>query len=329
MHIPLKEEPKMTKRRGFTLVELLVVIAIISLLVALLLPAVQQAREAARRTQCRNQLKQIGLALHNYHDIANVFPPGWVYDPHRAASSAPTNCWGWGAMILPHLDQSVLYNQLNMEQGFFAGLDSAGQNSSSGTTGLESTRLSLFRCPSDTGSEQVRSGTFSSGPVMNYGARSNYPGVNGGLLLDFMPLTDHGGVFGENSHRGLQDMLDGSSNCVMVGERAWKEVNGTGTGTSGLWAGTRSGTPGSQLANGVAFAVGTCVVPMNVSPITSENPLGSGVSDGAWHNFSSQHPQGAHFVFGDGSVRFIYDLIDYQVYGRLATIADGNAIGDY
>lgn len=319
----------MQKTRGFTLIELLVVIAVVGVLVALLLPAVQQAREAARRTQCRNNLKQIGLALHNYHETANVFPPGWVYDSQRLAANMPTNCWGWSALVLPHLDQVSLYNKLNFDEGFRGGLDDAGNNSVTGKVGLEATLLTVFLCPSDIGPDHVRSGTGGTGLVMDYGSRSNYPGVNGGLLLDFLPLTDHGGAFGENSRRSLRDMTDGSSNCVIVGERAWKEVNGTGTGPSALWSGTRSGVPGSELANGVAFAVGTCVVPLNISPVSSENPLGSGISDGSWHNFSSHHPQGAHFLLGDGSVRFINQQIDYQTYGRLGTVADGNIIDEF
>src|SRR4051812_11484758 len=97
----------MTKRHGFTLIELLVVTAILAILIALLLPAVEQVREAARRVQCRNQLHQIGLALHNYHEQAGAVPPGWVYDRSRPASSAPTNCWGWSTLILPQLDQAA------------------------------------------------------------------------------------------------------------------------------------------------------------------------------------------------------------------------------
>ena len=217
----------MRNRRGFTMIELLVVIAIIALLIALLLPAVQQAREAARRTQCKNNLKQIGLALHNYHDVAKTFPPGWVYDPSRPTPNAPTNCWGWSALLLPQLDQVPLYSQLNFNVGFSGGLDASGLNSNAGVTGPEATLLSVFRCPSDDGSEHVSSGAGTSGLDMNYGGRSNYPGVNGGLLLDLLPISDHGGTFGENSHRGLRDMTDGCSNCVVVCERAWKEVDGT------------------------------------------------------------------------------------------------------
>ncbi len=104
------------ERRGFTLIELLVVIAIIAILIALLLPAVQQAREAARRTQCRNNLKQIGLAMHNYHDIYNTFPPSFIMKnpPSANANSVERSMYGWGALILPQIDQAPLFNRLNV-----------------------------------------------------------------------------------------------------------------------------------------------------------------------------------------------------------------------
>lgn len=319
----------MKKSRGFTLIELLVVIAIIGILIAMVLPAVQQAREAARRTQCRNSLKQIGLALHNYHDTANVFPPGWVYDANRPLANAPTNCWGWSAFILPHMDQATLYNQLNLSSGFSGGLDAAGANSSSGMSGLESTILPGLRCASDVGPGQVFSGNSSSGSVMTYGGRSNYPGVNGGLLLDLPPILHQGGTFGENSKRGLQDMTDGSSYSFVVGERAWVTVGSSDAGPSALWAGTRSGTPGMETANGVALAIGQCVTPLNTPPANPTNSLGAGPSDASMHGFSSNHSRGAHFLLGDGSVRFVSENIDYQTYVRLAYLSDGHAIGDF
>lgn len=314
------------KRRGFTLIELLVVVAIISILLALLLPAVQQIREAARRTQCRSNLRQIGLALHNYHDQANAFPPGWVYDAARPPASAPTNCWGWSAMILPQIDQAGLYRHLNLNAGFSGGLDATGGNGNPGDNGSESTVLPVFRCPSDVGTETVLSAAASA---MIYGGRSNYPGVNGGLLLDIPPILHQGGTFGENSCRGFQSMTDGSSNCFAVGERAFMEFSGSGIGPSALWAGTRSGTPGIEMANGVALAVGQCVTPLNTPPMHPNSLLGSGESDSSWHGFGSRHVQGAHFLMGDGAVRFISQDIDYRTYGRLGTVADGKAVGEF
>ncbi len=319
----------MNKIRGFTLIELLVVIAIIAVLIALLLPAVQQVREAARRTHCRSNLKQIGLALHNYHDMANAFPPGWVYDTSRPATSSPTNCWGWNTFILPQLDQAALYHPLNLSIGFSGGLDGAGANSSFGNSGLESTIVPALRCASDTGTGQVRGGNGGSGPAMTYGGRSNYPGVNGGLLLDFPPILHQGGTFGENSRRGLRDMTDGSSCSFVVGERAWMEFNGSGLGPSALWAGTRSGTPGTETANGVALTIGQCVTPLNTPPVHPADLLGAGVSDASWHGFSSKHSQGAHFLLGDGSVRFVSENVDYQTYVRLANVSDGHVVGEF
>src|SRR4051812_46688665 len=125
--------------RGFTLVELLVVIAIIALLVALLLPAVQQAREAARRTQCRNNLKQVGLALHNYHDTNSTLPPGWVGVTSGQSDVNGINGWSWAARVLPQLDQSPLFNSINFN--FQVG---AASNLVPRTTGL-----AVYRCASD------------------------------------------------------------------------------------------------------------------------------------------------------------------------------------
>ena len=137
-------------RRGFTLIELLVVISIIAVLIALLLPAVQQAREAARRSQCKNNIKQMGLAFHNYHDVFNTFPPAWISGSATGptnGSTTETGCWGWGAMLLPHLDQAPLYNvvqpgPLTLSQNLAAGGAQAA---------ALKTPLAAFRCASDVG----------------------------------------------------------------------------------------------------------------------------------------------------------------------------------
>ncbi len=315
-------------RRGFTLIELLVVIAILAVLIGLLLPAVQQAREAARKVQCRNQLKQIGLALHNYHEQAGVFPPGWVYDGRRSTSNYPTNCWGWSALVLPHLGESAVYNRINPGAGFAGGLDSSGANSPGAALGIEATVLEVFRCASDTG-ESLVSGGMAGTAALTYGARSNYPAVNGGLFLDLPPIGDQSGIFGENSRRQFRDMTDGASNCVLVGERCWIEFDSTGVGPSALWAGTRSGVPGQHSANGVALTVGNCAIPINVRPMGQIIPLGSGMADASWHGFSSQHAGGATFLLGDGSVRFINQQIDHRTYSFLGSVSDGRTIGEF
>ena len=140
--------------RGFTLIELLVVIAIIAILIALLLPAVQQAREAARRTQCKNNLKQIGLAMHNYHDVYLGFPPGYMNTaPYHANGNGPISGnysqWVWGAMILPYIDQAPLYSRLQVGDIRLADALTAGGPYDS--TDLLATPLTAFMCPSDVG----------------------------------------------------------------------------------------------------------------------------------------------------------------------------------
>src|SRR5262245_20886047 len=159
-------------RRGFTLIELLVVIAIIAVLMSLLLPAVQQAREAARRTQCRNNLKQIGLALHNYHGALQVFPPGYV-DRSGNPNLTPDNDlgpgWGWATFLLPHLDQSNVYDQLNINQAIGTGANAQ----------VSLVAMPAFQCPSDGQQEPFPVYDSSFSTPMATVAHSNYVANNG------------------------------------------------------------------------------------------------------------------------------------------------------
>ncbi len=219
------------RRPAFTLVELLVVIAIIAVLVALILPAVQQAREAARRTQCRNNLKQIGIALNNYVQLRQMYPPGYVYNP---SAGAPFLGWSWETMLLPMLDQTPLYEQVSsrLEQGLPTTAWPAPQ-----------TALPILRCPSDVGDSLVTNvngsslnsaygqpGSMSS-TVGSYG-RSNYfavagawnnagtvTGLNAGGESGIARTATFHGTFGENSSIYPAQMSDGSSHTIVVGER--------------------------------------------------------------------------------------------------------------
>ena len=204
------------RRRGFTLIELLVVIAIIAILVALLLPAVQQAREAARRSSCKNNLKQIGVALHNYHDTYSMLPPGYV----RQHTDDNGN-WGWGAFILPAMEQ----------KNTFETADVAGPTSLSGAIGNGTMRAALqkgianWRCPSDTGPElnNQRKINGQSLATSNYVASNstkslcnNYTGNAGGNCNN-----GANGPFVMNRGTRFRDITDGTSNTIAVGERGW------------------------------------------------------------------------------------------------------------
>ena len=299
-------------QRGFTLIELLVVIAIIAILIALLLPAVQQAREAARRTQCRNNLKQIGIALHNYHDVHGGFPPG-VIRKVLLANQQLEHGWGWHTYLLPFVDQAPLYNIINPQgQALPPSTATLG-----GVANVLQTVLPVYLCPSSTlpGINPDRS---------NYGGTS-YLGVSGHFAnLSTAPITTYaqaGSLFPE-SHVNLRDITDGSTNTVIVGERA-HDVQGPQQPTSGIWPGARGSDSSDPLAT--------------VSDDTLINRPNNFIRIG----FSSQHEGGAHFLLCDGSVRFISENIhaaDFKpavglsslgTYQRLALIADGGVVGDF
>ena len=220
-------------RSGFTLIELLVVIAIIAILIALLLPAVQQAREAARRSQCKNNLKQIGLALHNYHDTHLILPS--LAFGHGGASDAPVPAFVWSVMILPGLDQAPLYNAMNPGPTSLQDLF----NTANGRTLLQ-TPLTVFLCPSDAGGSLNENRPFTkavTGVNPFHLSKSNYPACGGDALNE--------GAFPGNentvsSGRRFRDVTDGLSNTIFVGERGSGRLpaNPSGTGAwAALWGG--------------------------------------------------------------------------------------------
>ena len=298
-------------RRGFTLIELLVVIAIIAILIALLLPAVQQAREAARRTQCKNNLKQLGLALHNYHDTHRCFPSGWiavnngVHNAHDGLNGA-----GWGAMILPFMDQSPLYNRFNPNLAIH---DPANIL-------FISEVLPTWQCPSDPKPDVWSiEEEGNPGTVLADLPTANYIGSFGTEELDgcenapgTAPVAANGqcigdGMFFHNSRVRMRDITDGTTNTYMLGERR-----------TDIQAGWYSTWPGMVAEGEEAF----------------QRILGSAdhvPNSPAAHfdDFSSHHVGGSQFCLGDGSVRFISENIDHGLYQALATIKGGEVVGEF
>ncbi|QDT40190.1 Type II secretion system protein G precursor [Gimesia alba] len=289
------------QRRGFTLIELLVVIAIIAILIALLLPAVQQAREAARRTQCKNNLKQIGLALHNYHETFGLFPPAQIRG--RVGSNELGNAASWGAMILPYMDQAPLYNQLNFNIGIFEGTNKTVIQGLSGIAGV--------LCPSDTDRAPVRSVHASGTPnYMTSIPSTSYAGSAGGFQnSDSSTAIVSGGFFTMDPARPtkVSSFKDGTSNTIAVGERSYQ------VWTGGSWLGLQHNTyttssPGNDTACCWDWFMAAGFYPMT-------NQLKSGMTSTNWR-FGSTHTGGAHFLMADGAVRFISENIEHIVSTR-------------
>jgi len=300
----------MKKRRpGFTLIELLVVIAIIAILIALLLPAVQQAREAARRTQCRNNLKQIGLALHNYHDIYGSFPPGFIRwspsDPLEAWRGANNHeGWGWGALLLPQLDQAPLFNQLNINSMKLEDYLALGRPAAK----VLQTPLQVFQCPSDSGGGGIvhQNRHFGGGVGTRRGGLgrfrpsiSNYIGVRG-TRDQPQRRNDTHGMFFFNSSIKMRDVVDGSSNTLFIGERDTLKCR------SGTWIGVRN--PRGGGSRGIWYTIGHVRTLLNAP----DPPFRWSSNNGCGESFGSLHEGGAFFALVDGSVQFISENIEYS-----------------
>lgn len=327
------------QKRGFTLIELLVVIAIIAILIALLLPAVQQAREAARRTECKNKLKQIGLALHNYHDIFRGFPPGYISVDPGNTGSTELGLYSWGASILPQIDQAPLYNALRVG-------DVRLQTNllvNTPTREMLTSPMTIFSCPSDTG-PPLNSFSNTSGydrHVTSDGtdriaiAKSNYVMVSGSgnsttPAVNIATYGAHNGIGGQNVSTRFRDITDGSSQTLAVGERAWiVDALQVGAGNAvGFSAVTSSG-----IKNGATAVLGIAYWGINTANINAAHQ-GRG--------FSSPHIGGAQFLMCDGSVHFISENIDFRggnitlgdffidsTFERLLSKADGQIIGEF
>jgi len=282
----------MRRRAGpgaFTLIELLVVIAIISVLIGLLLPAVQKVRESATCIQCRNNLKQIGLALQNYHGTNRCFPPGYqASGPYTDGATDTTPGWGWGTFILPSLEQDNLFRQLNLNQPI--------QNSPAIQTAVKT-----YLCPSDLYPAGAFAVPDAFGNTVTLAAPSSYAACVGGDESGTADPTGLG-VFYRNSRTKLTDITDGTSSTILVGDRAWSNVNG-------IWAGAVSGAVCKRGPQNPCPGGGAASYPA-ADLIQSHSHLNNTTTDtdGGLDDFSSQHMGGSNFVFADGHVSFIRSI---------------------
>jgi prepilin-type N-terminal cleavage/methylation domain-containing protein/prepilin-type processing-associated H-X9-DG protein len=305
------------QRPAFTLIELLVVIAIIGLLIALLLPAVQKVRAAAARVQCLNNLKQIGLACQGYHDSNKSFPPGYLATvPYVDGETDTFPGWGWGAFILPYLEQDSLSRQLNFKQPV--------QNSPA-----IQTVVSVYLCPSDLAPSAAFAVPDAFGNSVALAAPSSYKACVGG---DESATTGPSGlgIFFRNSRTRLIEVKDGTSNTILAGEHAWANANG-------IWAGVPPGAvtlrgpqnpnPGSQTSWGPAADL-----------VLAHSHLNNAATDadGGIDDFASLHNGGSNILFADGSVRFIRSIpgdnadgsytLDSLAFQALGTRARGEIV---
>jgi prepilin-type N-terminal cleavage/methylation domain-containing protein len=336
--------------KGFTLIELLVVIAIIAVLIGLLLPAVQQAREAARRSQCKNNLKQIGLAFHNYHDIARQLPFGYY-----AVPSGPINAASWGLMLLPYLDQGPLYKKFNFrsppmkppQTGHSAAVLTAN-------VAIISTPLPVFNCPSTpspapTYDVTVPAGVFAGFPAMawtaansDYGAASGVRSVFANQAYANFPggaSSNREGALNAFSTTSTADLRDGTTNTILVGERTGGAViynyGGVPANLSPISAGQQAliratnGGGWGDVLNAEHWLDGALATGVTGSSIGSGGPCAINCTNARGKGFFCFHTGGAHFVMADGAVRLINQNVAQFTFAGLITRRKGENISDY
>ncbi len=296
-------------RRAFTLIELLVVIAIIAVLIGMLLPAVQKVRDAAARSSCQNNLKQIGLALQSYHDTHKQFPPGYASGVAANGDDAGPG-WGWAAFVLPQLEQGPLAAQI----------DRAKPITDPAHAAARTTSLSVFLCPADKDELTIPVGPLTptgqpAGPATDL-ASACYPAVFGVTE----PGVDGNGIFFRNSAVRIGDVTDGTSHTLAVGERHDKLGPTT-------WVGVIPGA-GHAAPAGTPFAGQVNVAANFVLGHTGES-FGGPAQPSEANNFGSRHAGGgANFVFADGHVRFLGGGIDYTTFKALSTRAGAETVSE-
>ena len=344
--------PVVTRRRsrwrGFTLIELLVVIAIIAVLIALLLPAVQQAREAARRTQCKNNLKQLGLALHNYHDVHGAFPME-CYWGYKAGGAMLPYHHTWLSGLLPYFEQTALYNSIDFT---LPAWDVPNNQPRPHLT----TQLPSLRCPTDSGLEPV---TQTQGvAITNYAAAHGFDWWSRGPLdRQGGNLIWSGGIFTPQLSSDIGDIRDGTSNTVMLGEvTTVARKNGpqhtSGTGTRRVGSGEavfRAAFVGGSFTAAMHAGGSEALSSGSFVGLPFVNPDGTNIGgwwkagphllapyfqssygpNNEWPGADSEHTGGIQVAMGDGSVRFISETINWTLWNGINTKANGEVTGDF
>jgi prepilin-type N-terminal cleavage/methylation domain-containing protein/prepilin-type processing-associated H-X9-DG protein len=344
-----RSPPSRSWRSGFTLIELLVVIAIIAILIGLLVPAVQKVREAAARLQCQNNLKQLGLALHNYHDANKRFPPGRKSTGSSEGYSNPPysndpiilNMHGL-VFLLPYIEQGPLYQQFNLKAAFGDFLSQQlGQPGTkngvlatpdaiaSGNAALSANIIPLLLCPSDGGANVISPSPYYSPDKGNgvkaaktcYDFIANSGGV--GYFNYWSNLsTASRYMFGENSTTRMTDITDGTSNTLAMGEQTLALYNGvTSAWAYSGWVSVGIDPVGTWNTTFPAQGLNIWNYNNNTSP--PNNTPGQRAS---WYNAASLHTGGVNFLFADGSVHFISQSIDIPSLTFLSRMADGQVI---
>ncbi|MDR0611625.1 MAG: DUF1559 domain-containing protein [Planctomycetaceae bacterium] len=329
--------------RAFTLVELLVVIAIIGVLIAILLPAVQAAREAARRMQCTNHLKQLVIATHNYHDTVKKLPPGWIYWEGTPESGGSRPWWGWGTLILPYMENTALFDSLNPRERMLQTL--CRGNNLTGTPDtltaddkrLLQTIIPTFRCPSDSGNalndDTCHFGnttktvylTKENNPI----AKANYAACMGESNLDsgstWTGGNDNNGVFYANSSMPMSAIEDGTSNtvfmgevCTDIGEVKFFAATWVGVGNPGCTGDGSQGVSSPSADNDMGIY-------RTVRRMKYDILINTNRPDNYNKAYSSRHPGGANFGIGDGSVHFLSETINTDVYDLLGRRSSGKS----
>jgi prepilin-type N-terminal cleavage/methylation domain-containing protein/prepilin-type processing-associated H-X9-DG protein len=291
-------------RTAFTLIELLVVIAILSILMGLLLPAVQKVRDAAARAQCQNNLKQIGLACHAHHDTQQRLPPGYLA---TSPYPDPSPGWGWAAFLLPYIEQDNLARQIDFR------LPLQGQPA----IGV---LVKTYLCPADTPPAEAFTLTDATLTPLTAAAPSSYAATVGDDSSECDALTGNG-VFYRNSRTRLADITDGTSQTVMLGDRAWAD-------TQGIWAGAPAG---AVVRPGLSNPWRTTTASAPVFVLVHNNWVNIKTdADGGLDDFSSYHAGGVNLLFADGSVHFVRSITadgpPRRAFWALGTRAGGEVV---